>query len=287
MQSLKDTSISPIKSVPGLFLSDRFAARSVSLLKSYNIGYVLSVVRPDDLPNFSASDPSEADAFASEVVTKHIDINDDPTEDILCHLRDACDFIDGGLFSQSAGGDSSKQVGVLVHCTQGISRSASIVIAYLMRTFSLKYSSALSMAWECRPLVCPNAGFERQLRIWEFCEYDVYVRERESTLSPGSAPKEKTAYKVWKAERDDLLSRGEEATNKARFLSMASMAAEFGKRRLKTNKNINNKEGEETTESEEEKQRRKSWERVENMEKDWNRKLIAGDVLSETQSKHI
>jgi len=87
-------------------------------------------VRPDDLPNFSSSDPSEVDAFARKVVTKHIDIDDDPTEDILCHLGDACDFIDGGLLSRSKDGDGSKQVGVVVHCTQGISRSASFVIAY-------------------------------------------------------------------------------------------------------------------------------------------------------------
>lgn len=89
-------------------------------------------MRPDDLPNFSSSDLFEADAFARKVVTKHIDIDDDPTEDILCHLRDACDFIDGGLLSRSKDedGDGSKQVGVVVHCTQGISRSASFVIAY-------------------------------------------------------------------------------------------------------------------------------------------------------------
>lgn len=88
------------------------------------------MVRPDDLPNFSSSDPPEADTFARDVITKHINIDDDPTEDILCHLRDACDFIDGGLLSRSKDEDASKQVGVLVHCTQGISRSASFVIAY-------------------------------------------------------------------------------------------------------------------------------------------------------------
>lgn len=287
MQSLKDTSISPIKPVPGLFLSDRFAARSVSLLKSHNIGYILSVVRPDDLPNFSSLDPFEADAFARKVVTKHIDIDDDPTEDILCHLRDACDFIDGGLLSRSKDGDGSKQVGVVVHCTQGISRSASFVIAYLMRNFSLKYSSALSMARECRPLVCPNVGFERQLRLWGFCECDVYVREPKPVLAPKSVLKEKTAYKVWKAERDNLLNRGEEATNKARFSSMATMAAEFGKMRLKANKNINSKGEEGSVGSEEEERKRKSWERVEKMEKDWNRRLISGEDPPETGEKQL
>ena len=143
------------------------------------------------------------------------------------------------------------------------------------------------MARECRPLVCPNVGFERQLRIWGFCEYDVYVRELESVPVSESVLKEKTAYKVWKAERDNLLDRGEEATNKARFSSMATMAAEFGKRRLKANENINSKgeDGIVRSEEEEEERKWKSWERVKKMERDWNRRLIAGEDPSETGEK--
>jgi dual specificity phosphatase 12 len=56
-------------------------------------------------------------------------MDDDPTEDLLCRLKDACDWIDAGLKSESEG-EEKKQTGVLVHCTQGISRSGSIVIAY-------------------------------------------------------------------------------------------------------------------------------------------------------------
>lgn len=136
-------------------------------------------------------------------------------------------------------------------------------------------------------MVCPNVGFERQLRLWGFCECDVYVREPESVSAPGLVLKEKTAYKVWKAERDNLLDRGEEATNKARFSSMATMAAEFGKRRLKANKNINSKGEEGSVGSEEEERKRKSWERVEKMEKDWNRGLIAGEDPPETGEKQL
>lgn len=48
---------------------------------------------------------------------------DTPAEDILCVLYDCLDYIDAAL--QSGGR-------ILVHCSQGVSRSATIVIAYIM-----------------------------------------------------------------------------------------------------------------------------------------------------------
>jgi hypothetical protein len=155
-----------------------------------------------------------------------------------------------------------------------------------MRAFALPYSSALILARESRPLISPNAGFERQLRIWEHCRYHIYLAE--STSSPGSAPKEKAAYKAWKSERDILLKRGEEAVNKARFSSMASMAAEFGKRRLEVKDKIKNqKEEQGEIENEEEKTNRASWEKVEKMEEEWTRRLITGEKPWKTERKEM
>lgn len=56
---------------------------------------------------------------------KHIDIQDDPTEDILVHLRGACDWISSCL-AESEGGKG----GVLVLSTQGTSRSGAVIVAY-------------------------------------------------------------------------------------------------------------------------------------------------------------
>ena len=68
----------------------------------------------------------------TSLVRKYIDIDDDPTEDILCHLNEACEWIDKALEGKEAEDDGGERrdVGVLVHCVQGISRSGSIVVAY-------------------------------------------------------------------------------------------------------------------------------------------------------------
>lgn len=53
---------------------------------------------------------------------------------------------------------------VLVHCAAGISRSATIVIAYLMQRDGLAFPEALQRVREVRPFVRPNSRFEAYLR---------------------------------------------------------------------------------------------------------------------------
>ena len=52
---------------------------------------------------------------------------------------------------------------ILVHCKMGVSRSASCVIAYLMKEYKLNMHQALEKVREQRPIVDPNEGFLRQL----------------------------------------------------------------------------------------------------------------------------
>ncbi|KAF0976594.1 hypothetical protein FDP41_004493 [Naegleria fowleri] len=52
---------------------------------------------------------------------------------------------------------------VLVHCMKGRSRSASILIAYLMRKNGWTYRETLKFVQQKRSIVQPNEGFERQL----------------------------------------------------------------------------------------------------------------------------
>lgn len=51
-----------------------------------------------------------------------------------------------------------------MHCAQGVSRSASILIGYLMAREQLSYEDALAQLQAVRPQVQPNAGFALQLQ---------------------------------------------------------------------------------------------------------------------------
>lgn len=111
-----------------------------------------------------------------------------------------------------------------------------------MRELSLNYAAALALARESRSLITPNQGFEAQLGVWGQCKYDIFIYQPESTTA-----REKYAYKAWKSSRDGLIGRGEEAVNRTRVVSMASLAASFGKRRLQSIEKAKGKEGGEGT----------------------------------------
>lgn len=56
---------------------------------------------------------------------------------------------------------------VLVHCEFGVSRSSTIVIAYLMRYQGMTRDQAYVKTKSMRPCTSPNVGFWNQLKQWE------------------------------------------------------------------------------------------------------------------------
>lgn len=53
---------------------------------------------------------------------------------------------------------------ILVHCNAGVSRSASVCIAYLMCIESMSFDLAYDLVKSKRECIQPNAGFKKQLR---------------------------------------------------------------------------------------------------------------------------
>jgi len=86
----------------------------------------------------------------------HCRVADSTEVDIGPTIDEALSFIHAAL---SSGGR------VLVHCEQGQSRSASVVIAHILRTTpSMGLGEALALVKSQRPLARPNPGFMKQLQ---------------------------------------------------------------------------------------------------------------------------
>ncbi|KAK3218092.1 hypothetical protein Dsin_012062 [Dipteronia sinensis] len=92
-----------------------------------------------------------------KLVRMAVPIRDMESEDLLDYLDVCLDFIDR----------SRKEGSVLVHCFAGVSRSAAIITAYLMKTEQLSSEDALESLRQSCESVCPNDGFLEQLKMFE------------------------------------------------------------------------------------------------------------------------
>ena len=85
-------------------------------------------------------------------------LNDDSSSNLLPEFPAAVKFIMDGI---SEGGR------VLVHCNLGISRSSTVVIAFLMYTRRWILRDARQFLKERRPIIHPNNAFYYQLSKFE------------------------------------------------------------------------------------------------------------------------
>ncbi|XP_014484782.1 PREDICTED: dual specificity protein phosphatase 12-like isoform X1 [Dinoponera quadriceps] len=135
---------------PGLFLGNLTAAADIDWLKEVAITHILTV---DSCPL-----PRKIQDHLPNLITKYIQVTDMPREDLLTHFEDSYEFIDRALESNGR---------VLVHCYFGMSRSATVVIAYAMKKRESSFADAFHAVKAKRRFVAPNPGFVAQLRLYE------------------------------------------------------------------------------------------------------------------------
>lgn len=68
-------------------------------------------------------------------------------------------------------GALEKNTAVLVHCAAGVSRSSTLVAAYLMAEQKIPAAAAVDMIRKVKPDVEPSSTFHDQLELWERSGY--------------------------------------------------------------------------------------------------------------------
>jgi len=130
----------------GLYLGDFSSACNVDKLLEYGITHVVTVI------------VGVGEMYPNTFKYHVIDICDRTYTEIKKYFNDSVQFIDDAI---NNGGS------VLVHCQKGISRSSTIVAAYLIKKYKYSTTHAINKIKECRDCICPNNGFVKQLEEYE------------------------------------------------------------------------------------------------------------------------
>ncbi|CAI5472098.1 unnamed protein product [Closterium sp. Yama58-4] len=133
--------------LPHVYVGSDAVARDRGILRSAGITHVVNCV------GFVCPE-----YFPHDITYKTLWLQDNTSEDIQCVLYDVFDFV-----------NEVKQVNgrCFVHCCQGVSRSTSLVIAYLMWAQQVEFEDAFRVVKDIRGVASPNMGFACQLLQWQ------------------------------------------------------------------------------------------------------------------------
>ncbi|CAK86134.1 unnamed protein product (macronuclear) [Paramecium tetraurelia] len=146
-----------------LFLGNLDCLHNQQILEVHNINSILSICTEEKI------------LMGPKYQQVYLDIHDNMNSQISNVFEKSYLFIENALKSQQ---------NVLVHCAAGISRSATLVLAYLMKSYQYTLEQALRYLKQKRPYVRPNPGFLLQLLDYETLLYGSITSNLGPELTP-------------------------------------------------------------------------------------------------------
>ena len=147
--------------VPYVCIGNRYAATGrfdedgnyIDYLSLYNIKHVISALTDSEYADYMIA----AEDFADQAAWHRLAVDDGPSEPISRFFSQMTAVIADAVAAQQP---------ILIHCAAGMSRSVTIVAAYLIAARGLKAAEAVALIKNKRPIAQPNKGFMRQLEVY-------------------------------------------------------------------------------------------------------------------------
>ena len=128
--------LEPTEILPGIYLGNAYNASNYKTIERFNIKTIINVSK--ELPNFFEKNTT--------INYLQIPVKDDSENHITEFIRPTLDFLD-------LHGPYTENSSLLIHCYMGSSRSASIILLYLIYKYQYSYNAALELLRARRPIV--------------------------------------------------------------------------------------------------------------------------------------
>lgn len=153
----------PIMIIPHVYLGCYSNAKDIPTLSKLNITHVVNVAK--ELPETDmliqlmtpmSISPSQSTRVEANIQRHHVSWS---------HGQDISSTIDSAIALIETAVSSGENV--LIHCRQGICRSATLIIAYIMKSRNVRLQDAYSLVQHKSPVIAPNVTLLAQLALFE------------------------------------------------------------------------------------------------------------------------
>ena len=131
-----------------------YSTNDDDILSEINIKVVISALTEEEYEDYMIGEQDFHNIEWHRLV-----VDDDKDEKISQYFFEVHNIINIAL---------AENKNVIVHCAAGISRSSSLVIAYLMIENRWSYEEAYNYVKSKRSIINPNIGFVKQLKALEY-----------------------------------------------------------------------------------------------------------------------
>ena len=132
--------LQPTKIIDNIYLGNAYNASNYSVIRDNNIKYIINATK--ELPNFYE---------LYDINYLRVPVSDNSENHISQYIQQTLDFIDNAV--------SNNDGNILIHCYMGSSRSASIILAYLVYKYNMDVHQAICFIKNKRDIVNINLNF--------------------------------------------------------------------------------------------------------------------------------
>ena len=142
--------------IDNIYLGNAYNACDTTFLNNNNIKNIINVTR--EIPNW----------YPEKYRYLKIPVRDTRDSFLDNYYRECYDFII----------NSPKKTNIFIHCYMGSSRSASIVVYYIMKRHNKTFTEALEHIKSCRSNININTNFSDEIKFLEKLDYEISEKFR-------------------------------------------------------------------------------------------------------------
>jgi len=140
--------------IDNIYIGNVYDAHNIDKLNELNIKNIISAVTGFD------------DIYDTSFNHLCLNLIDNESQNIVRYFDITYHYIDNIISKNISSSSEKNKQRILIHCICGVSRSVTILLAYIIKKYNYTPRYALTLVQKKRPIADPNPNFMKQLELY-------------------------------------------------------------------------------------------------------------------------